>query len=229
MRLAAYKFFVLFTFYTTLYCAMTVTVGAIVLQAKNARNEPADGFIIGSLVLGGFFGIFASALTMTASHHILKNLTNVDYLKTKNMVYQLAIRVPRGTPPGFDYTVINYPLPKLETATSSPHSSNRPPLNEPTSSRDLLATRTFAVVRTEKGENPWDLGLYRNWKSVMGNNIIDWFLPINLPPSESYENTVSFYEMGPLVEELRKRFKLPELPDVEKEGVESKELNKTQH
>jgi len=209
---------------------MTVIVGAIVLQAKNARNEPADGFIIGSLVLGGFFGIFASALTVTASHYIFKNLTNVDYLKTKNMVYQLAIRVPRGTPAGLDYAVINYPLPKLDTATPSPHSSGQPPPNEPASSRDLLATRTFAVVRTEKGENPWDLGFYRNWKSVMGNNPIDWVLPIHLPPSESYENNVSFYEMGPLVEQLRKRFNLPGLPDMEKEGgIESKELNTTQH
>jgi palmitoyltransferase len=79
-----------------------------------------------------------------------------------------------------------------------------------------LAQRTFAVVRTEKGENPFDIGVYRNWKSVMGNNIIDWLLPLNRSPCEIFENNESFYEMGPLIQDLRARYSLPDIATTEK-------------
>jgi palmitoyltransferase len=62
------------------------------------------------------------------------------------------------------------------------------------------------------GENPWDLGLYGNWKSVMGDNPIDWLLPFNESPCAKHEDEESFYELGPLYQQLRARFGLPEVP-----------------
>lgn len=151
--------------------------------------------------------------------YILLNLTTVDYIKAKNVVHQLAIRVPRGTPPGQNYSVVTYPLPRPPGGANS---AKRTVGNEVISPRDQLATRTFAVVKTEMGENPWDLGYYRNWKSVMGNNIVDWLLPINKSPCALHENNVSFYEMGPLYQKLRDRFQLPPL-SAESEGIEMRE------
>jgi len=151
-------------------------------------------------------------MTLTSVRYILMNLTAVDYVKSKNIVHQLAIRVPRGTPPGPNYNVITYPLPH-----PADHAAARN--NELLSARDQLATRTFAIVKTEKGENPWDLGYSRNWKSIMGDNIIDWLLPLKDSPCSHYENNVSFYEMGPLYHQLRIRFGLPELPKDEKAEI----------
>ncbi|KAK5656508.1 hypothetical protein OQA88_4485 [Cercophora sp. LCS_1] len=216
----SYKFFVQFTFYTAIYCAIVIVGAAICLRDLIEDGLTTDGFIIAVLAIAGFFGIFTFAMTGTAVHYICVNLTNVDFVKAKTLVHQLAIRVPRGTPPGAGYGVITYPLSR-DGASATPPSLERAGTVEPVSPRDRLAARTFAIVRTEKGENPWDLGLYRNWKSVMGSNIADWLLPFNPSPCESFENNESFYEMGPLIQELRKRFSIPEIPPSEKNGVDS--------
>jgi palmitoyltransferase len=183
-----------------------VIVTAVIYVESNARNEASiDGFAVAVLAISALFGLFTFTMTATSVRYILVNLTTVDYVKSKTLVHQLAIRVPRGTPSCQDYPVITYPLPKPVPGQAA--------ASESSCSRDQLATRSFAIVKTEMGENPWDLGFYRNWISVMGDNIIDWLLPFNLSPCVSYESNESFYEMGPLVQRLRARFHLPELSD----------------
>jgi len=205
----AFKFFVQFTFYTAIYCIIVIVAGVICLQSKVRNGDGIDGVVIGALAIAALFGLFTLTMTLTSMRYIFINLTTVDYLKSKNVVHQLAIRVPRGTPPGQNYNVITYPLP---SSTISSDVSGQTPTGELCSPRDQLATRTFAIVRTEMGENPWDLGYYRNWKSVMGNNLIDWLLPLNESPCAKHEDAESFYELGPLYHQLRVRFGLPEVP-----------------
>lgn len=154
--------------------------------------------------------------------YILLNLTTIDYLKAKSVVHQLAIRVPQGTPPGQNYNVITYPLPQSANGPN-PAGQTTTTTDEFLSPRDQLATRTYAIVRTEMGENPWDLGYYRNWTSVMGDNLIDWLLPFNESPCAIYNNNESFYEMGPLYQELRTRFGLPEVVPAGKGSAEMRE------
>ncbi|KAK3695562.1 DHHC palmitoyltransferase-domain-containing protein [Podospora appendiculata] len=190
----SFKFFVQFTFYTTLYCIIAISAGALCLKTLVESGAGVDGFVIGILGIGGFFGLFTFTMTLSAGRYILVNLTNVDYLKSKTLVHQLAIRVPRGTEPGIEYGVVTYPLPK---PMSSPRLSGQTVTFEPLSERDQLALRTFAIVRTEIGENPWDLG----------------------SPCEGSETSESFYEMGPLYHELRTRFRLPELSEEKKESI----------
>ncbi len=197
-----------------MYCTVNIVAASMCLSALVQSNSPLDGFVIGLLAIAAFFGLFTFAMTGTSVRYACENLTNVDYIKAKTLVHQLAIRVPLGTPPGVNYGIINYPLPKAKpnATESSPTPSSSVP------------TRTFAIVRSEKGENPFDLGTYRNWKSIMGNNVLDWFLPFNPSPCETYENSTSFYEMGPLYQELRSRYGLPDLPKSETGGVEMAEL-----
>ncbi|KAK3943969.1 putative palmitoyltransferase [Diplogelasinospora grovesii] len=216
----SFKFFLQFVFYATLYCLVVLAAGALSLSLSIRSGSGADGFVIGVLAIGGFFGLFAFAMTLTGMRYVLINLTNIDDLQAKFMVYQLAIRVPRDTPPGEKYGIITYPLPKPESRKyesgndSGTHlSGSTSEGNELVSARDALATRTFAIVKTEMGENPWHLGLYGNWKSVMGSNVFDWLLPIRQSPCVTYENNESFYEMGPLCRELRTRYGLPEISD----------------
>lgn len=225
----SFKFFLQFTFYAALYCVVVITACAMNVRYLLRTEAGVDGYVVGLLAISAFFGLFTLAMTGTSVRYVCSNLTNVDFIKAKTLVHQLAIRVPRGTQPGANYGIINYPLPKAtpETAEPSPHLSGQTATNEPVSPRDLLATRTFAVVKSEKGENPWNLGVYRNWKSVMGGNIIDWLLPFNPSPCESYENNESFYEMGPLYQELRSRFNLPEIPPSER-GVGTMDMEKRQ-
>ncbi|KAK4172508.1 putative palmitoyltransferase [Triangularia setosa] len=204
----SFKFFVQFTGYTALYCIVVIVATVICLKSKLESGKGVDGLVIAALAISAFFGLFTFTMTATSIRYAIVNLTNVDYLKSKNIVHQLAIRVPWGTQGTPKYSVITYPLPKR---SGSGH--------EEASPRDQLAIRTFAIVKTEMGENPWDLGPYRNWKSIMGNSPIDWLLPIKPSPCAVYENNESFYEMGPLYQQLRGRFGLPELSSSEKDEV----------
>jgi palmitoyltransferase len=79
---------------------------------------------------------------------------------------------------------------------------------EQLSARDLNATRTFAVLKMlEPGDSPWDLGQpLLNWQTVMGINMLDWFLPIRRSPCCKHEDSESQFQIGPAVDYLRARF-----------------------
>jgi palmitoyltransferase len=166
--------------------------------------------VIAIIAMASFFGLFTFGMSTLSTRYIFLNLTNVEELRQKSTVHQLAIRVPSDTEPGPQYYLISYPLPErgLNPKTQSSSSAE-----QTTSPRDLLATRKFAVVKTQLGENPWDVGPYRNWVSVMGSNIIDWILPIHHSPCITAESNTSFYEMGSVYDELKTRYSLPQLAD----------------
>lgn len=215
----SFKYFIQFTFYAALYWTVVIVAAVMSLKSKLDGEAGLDGQIAAVIALGAFFGLFSATMAATAMRYACLNLTNVDYIKSKTIVHQIAIRVPRGTPASTNYSVVTYPLPKPSNG-SAPRSSPDIPTADRNALRDQLATRTFAIVKTEMGENPWDLGYYRNWKSIMGDAIVDWFLPIKQSPCASYENNESFYEMGPLYPELRARFSLPGISaEEEKRGM----------
>jgi palmitoyltransferase len=209
----AYKFFVQFVVYTALYCIVALSASAYTL-AQMRTEGIVDSQVIAVIALGAFFGLFTVSMTLATARYIFINQTNVDVLKGKSMVHQLAIRVPRDTPPSTEYVLITYPLPKHDAngASNSASPSSTKTSSQPAQlERDQLATRTFAVVKTRMGENPWDLGWYSNWTSIMGNTIWEWVLPLHQSPCVGAENNISFYEMGTLYPALRRRFGLPDL------------------
>lgn len=162
----------------------------------------ADYWVV--LGLAAFFGLFTFMMSATSCRYIFLNVTTVEILKRETTVYQLAIRVARGTPRSEAYETVTYPLPKPQVNGTSVHSS------PDTSVRDDMATRTFAIVRTEMSENPWDLGYYNNWKQIMGDKVWDWFLPIHRSPccDHRFKSDQSAYPLGPLYTTLRERFGL---------------------
>ncbi|KAJ4419307.1 palmitoyltransferase pfa5 [Neurospora sp. IMI 360204] len=216
----SFKYFIQFTFYASLCAIVIITACALCTRQRLHTGHGLDGFVIAVLALSGLLGFFTVTMFITSVRYVLLNMTNIDYLKSKNFVHNLAIRVPRGTQSCEKYKVITYPISK--PGDSSPQLSGDAGARGVASERDMLATRTFAVVKTELGENPWDLGLYRNWKSVMGNGIVDWLLPLKDSPCVTYENNESFYEMGPIYLRVRERFGLPPLTDDEKGFTTSK-------
>jgi palmitoyltransferase len=83
-------------------------------------------------------------------------------------------------------------------------------LRERLSTRDLNATKTFAILSTsEPGDNPWNLGSrLSNWKTVMGTNVFDWFLPVRQSPCSNHEDPESHFSLGPTVDRLREEHSL---------------------
>ncbi|KAK7754585.1 Palmitoyltransferase pfa5 [Diatrype stigma] len=216
--MVTFKFFVQFTTYGTLYCVLVIAVSASCL-AMELRTErvPADSRLIAGVALAAFFGLFAFTMTATSLRYVLLNMTSVDMLRSGTKVYQLAVRVPRGTRSTDNFTTVSYPLPKLELGINGEANKRlRPGTNAGNDSsdgsrpnaRDALATRTFAILRTEPGENPWHLGYWGNWKSVMGSHVIDWLLPIRKSPCVNHEGHEGFYRMGPILADIRARYGL---------------------
>ncbi|TDZ15477.1 Palmitoyltransferase PFA5 [Colletotrichum orbiculare MAFF 240422] len=213
----SFKYFAQFTFYCTLYCTISLATAAYCLS-KQLRSGSTDGRTISGVAIAAFFGLFTFLMTATSWRFIFLNITNIDALR-KSWVHQLAIRVPSDTPPGPGYGLITYPLPKYPPGAST--SSNA--TVDSTSPRDRLATRVFAIVMTEKDENPWDLGWRRNWTSIMGHSLIDWLLPIRGSPCAVHDSMESDYEMGPLLQTLRERHRLRN-PNQPSEWVEMQEV-----
>lgn len=107
------------------------------------------------------------------------------------------------------------PRPKKRTVDESPNSptkskkiwkgtityplhlaTDRPPIPAP-------APRTFAVLQTPPGLNPWNLGTaYRNFKAVFGNKPHDWLLPLKHSPCCDHSSMISEFPLGPEFELL---------------------------
>ncbi|ORY60634.1 palmitoyltransferase PFA5 [Pseudomassariella vexata] len=261
----SFKFFTQFTMYTACYCGVVLGAAGSSLQKQIRAGEPFDSHFIGVLGLAGFFGLFTLSMTLASWRYISINMTNVDMFGAKSKVYQLAVRVPLGTPSTDTYNTVTYPLPRPESSTKMlgfltaamgslserPHSdssngheqakdqgdastengdtgingSSEHP-KEPQNARDALAQRTYAILRTDPGENPWDLGFWQNWKDVMGNNILDWFLPLRRSPCTCHDSQESYYRMGPLLSELRARYGIGEMPRDEANWIQMSETTR---
>ncbi|KAI2617121.1 zf-DHHC-domain-containing protein [Hypoxylon sp. NC1633] len=237
----SFKFFVQFTTYTACYCGVVLGATASSIHKQLSEGFPLDPHFIPAIVLAAFFGLFTFLMTVTSMRYIFLNMTNVDMLGSQSKVYQLAVRVPRGTGPTDKFTVVTYPLPRPVEVTNgqskefagsgmadSSGSGARSNDTLPTPARDELATRTFAILKTEPGENPWDLGIWRNWQTVMGTNALDWILPFRRSPCVRHEGHDSFYPTGHVLADVLVRYNLADLAMRHEGavGLEMKELGR---
>jgi len=172
-------------------------------------------------------------MTISNMQHLYANLTTVDAIDAARRTVYLAIRV-RETD--------RSPEVPMEHTDAVPASRQKPgerknpfaprqhgnfdkglpiawtstityPLYNKNNS--TLASRpvTFAVIKTPPGLNPWDLGFMNNVKSVMGQNVLEWFLPLRLSPEakramelgDRGEGGGSTYPMGNHFEDIKRR------------------------
>ncbi|KAH9905298.1 zf-DHHC-domain-containing protein [Xylariomycetidae sp. FL2044] len=226
----SFKFFIQFTMYTAAYCAIVLGATASSLRKQINEGKPLDPYLLAAMVLAAFFGLFTFLMTVTSMRYIFLNMTNIDNLNYRSKVYQLAVRVPNGTQSTDKFATITYPLPKpgqeinrsvnggAVAGVSEGHHSGAQSEDNNATNRDRLASRTFAILKTEPGENPWDIGSWRNWQSVMGSNPFDWFLPIRKSPCVNHEDPQSYYPMGPVLSDVCKRYGIPNVVTTNEQG-----------
>ncbi|PHH74091.1 hypothetical protein CDD82_5111 [Ophiocordyceps australis] len=223
----SFNFFFHFTFYTTCLCSISIAAGAYSLHRQVLSASSIDAWAIVIIGIASLFGLFTLVMCLTATRFLFTNTTNIDVLRPKQ-VFSLAIRVPLDTQPSTSFATITYPLthassfqprlppPALLSIVKYPpperhlHPAGPPPPLPTSSDRDRLAVRKFAIVRTEPRENPWALGFWANFKSVMGNNVLEWILPIRHSPCCNHDSMVSDYTFGPLLATLKKRCNIPD-------------------
>jgi palmitoyltransferase len=176
-------------------------------QIKSGASLSAPAIVL--LGVASFFGLFAFTMASLSLRFAFLNVTNIENLRGRDKVYQLAIRIPLHDTPGRaanaparDYETITFPLadPRFDGnrflySSGGPGSTNG-------QVAPAAAEHRFAIVKTEAGDNPWDTGsAFANFQSVMGTGgPLDWLLPLRLSPCCAYNCE---YPAGPVVERLR--------------------------
>lgn len=144
------------------------------------------------------------------------NCTTVENLTRKTKVWHLAVRVPesyqppsagriREGPNSAQLKTVTYPLPQwTPIATALPAGTDTAiSPNGSASERTTPALRTFVVLMSNPGDNPWNLGALKNIKQVLGYRWWDWLLPLKYSPCCNHESQESAYVLGPAVERMR--------------------------
>lgn len=196
-----------------MYCAVCMSAAAYKTSQLARAGRPVDAVAIALIAVAAFFGLFSSTMAMLSLRFCFINSTNIESLLPTKKVYQLAIRIPlRQTPPGSDaasttttdYETVTFPLLDMPDGGSI-NRGRAEPAYQNSGLRPPTPEHKFAIVKTEMGDNPWDLGSYlANFQSVMGRNVLEWLLPLKMSPCCAYNDE---YPMGPAVDRLRERLK----------------------
>lgn len=119
---------------------------------------------------------------------LILNTTTIENLSRHSKVWQLAIHIasPPSSPSAIGFSTISFPLTSATPAQQ--------PVNPP---------KTFAILHSIPGENPWDLGPMENVKSVMGEHVYDWILPLKHSPCSNHNRSDSQFALGSVVERMR--------------------------
>ena len=131
-------------------------------------------------------------MTGSSLQFALINTTTIENLSRKTIVWSLAIYMPKPpeTPIGF------------RTISFSKGTTN-PDYDISAEEQASGAIKTFAILHTKPGENPFDLGPYQNFKTVMGDYWYDWLLPIKYSPCCNHDRRDGQFAMGPVVRRMR--------------------------
>lgn len=191
----SFKFFLQFTSWASVYCIFNLTVMAIFVAELRRQTSTLNVHWVITIAFGGLFGLFALGMSFSSMQFVLLNTTTIENLSRHSKVWTLAVLIPKNSlhplPPPFH--TITYPLGYV--------GPNQDEMARPQTL--AVRPRTFAILHSKPGENPWDLGSFRNFKSVMGDHWYDWFLPIRYSPCIHHDRYEAQFETGPVVQRMR--------------------------
>jgi len=134
-------------------------------------------------------------MTSTTTQFILRNTTTIDNLSAATKVYQIAIYDPFAPPVNSRDSIytsattehgtptLDWQTPQLPQSSAAIKRLTFPDADPALANMGMVPRRTFVVAKTEPGENPWRLEKrIDNFKEVMGERVLDWFLPIRNSP-----------------------------------------------
>ena len=151
-------------------------------------------------------------MSLSSLQFVLLNTTSVENLSRKVKIWTLAIYIPR-----------DIPLP-----TNKPFQTITYPLTPSTQGASVDPPRTFAILHSKVGENPFDLGPYGNFKDIMGTNFFDWLIPLRYSPCCDHERGESAFALGPVVQRMREEAGIA-IPRGEKEKKRRRRRHSRSH
>ncbi|KAG8525813.1 uncharacterized protein KY384_000573 [Bacidia gigantensis] len=167
----SFKFFVQFVAYTAIYCTFVLILVAVLLHEYVKAYHKIHVHWVVTLAMAALFGLFTVGMTGSSLQFALVNTTTIENLSRKTVVYQLAIHLPRPPQERPPFPTISFPV------------------TQPTAYTDIAGhgLKTFAILHSRPGDNPWDLGAFGNFKSVMGEQWYDWLLPLKYSPCTKHD------------------------------------------
>lgn len=225
-----HKWFIQFLVYAAFFSVFVLITNAYMLSDQQRRIGDLNAHIIVATGIGGLFSLFSVGMAGNTIHLAFQNITTVETLDRARRFCHLAVfvnareleaiitarsaRSSNDAPSPYE-TTITYPLQPAPPRTSTERNSTTDDrVSEPSRTGPALPSssrepRTFAVLRTHSGDNPWDLGPFSNWKQIMGARFVDWFLPIKHSPMCRRDRSDFEYPFGPVVDRLKREAGIP--------------------
>lgn len=217
-----FKFFILFNCYAALFAAFVmIAMAFFVAEVKSGHHSLNANWAV-LLGLAAFFLLFTFSMAARSIGATLQNLTTIEQLGQKRRTMFLAVNISSGThtipPPPTLQPERDVPSPWVTTITYPLYSKSS---SSPSSSASSLAgrhpRRTFAVLKTREGMNPWDVSPFKNFAAVMGDHRHDWLLPVKMSPL-CRGGGESMYDLGPDFETLTRQAGFLPLDEVSGSG-----------
>lgn len=209
----SFKFFIQFTFYAALLCTHVLITIAYYFNQRQTLTGYMDPHWIVMLAVSGLFWLFSFGMFTSTSHFAITNITTIENLQRRTKIWHLACyvtpaQVQEASAKGLRLDMISYPRPREEQLEGSkqswwvaPSGSNTTSTSSPANAP--MVHRVFAILQSDPGQNPFDLGHLRNWQEVMGETIWAWF-SINQSPTTRH-GEFSMYKLGPVFKDMKKR------------------------
>ncbi|KAA8647120.1 DHHC family palmitoyltransferase [Aspergillus tanneri] len=223
----SFKFFIQFVFYTMIFCLFNLIVCTYFVAELKRDNVDVNPHLAVGIGLSGLFGLFAFGMTLSSLQLAMFNLTTIENINRRSAVWTLAIRVPNHILKKLHpqsqwaptFPTITYPLPPVPLR---PEAAARYQSYQPAEERHV-----FAILQTQPGENPFDLGSpIRNIQQVLGFSLLDWLLPLKHSPCADHNSQESAYAVGPVVSRLKQDAGLESSVDPEVEPTDRSSKHK---
>lgn len=174
-----HKFFIQFLFYGALYTTFSWIPVAIFLSERIRLLGSKPGIWIAMLPLCGIFMIFAVTMFFMTFWNQSINYTTIETLQ-RGSVHNIAMRTIRRDP---------------SSHSSRRNSSTRMDREKPNVLREIKLDdgREYVVFQTQPLVNPWDIGSMENLRSIMGNSLLQWFLPFQMSPCVRHDDVRGEY------------------------------------
>ncbi|KAF1988897.1 zf-DHHC-domain-containing protein [Aulographum hederae CBS 113979] len=209
------KFFIQFLCYATIFTAFLLITMAVLIADRRQKMGSIEVHWVVVLGLSALFFLFGAGMAGNTVMQALQNTTTVekvhrgyrtDYIAVliDPTMQQLPPAAPESTwrdgPTPYVGSIV-YPL-----RPSNGHSETwnfNPALRDQQGHELYPNSRRFAVLCLAPSQNPWDISPLRNMKSLMGEEILDWFFPIKYSPYMVHDYQDGYYPFGAVLERLK--------------------------
>ncbi|KAJ5689509.1 hypothetical protein N7462_003901 [Penicillium macrosclerotiorum] len=208
----SFKFFIQFVTYTMIFCTYSLIVAAYVTAEANRHNGKISPHWCVCIGLSALFGFFSSGMTLSSIQLAILNLTTIENLNRRSVVWTLAIRVPEhmldrlwatDSPWAPTFRMVSFP-------PQPPAPADQPQTTDPSTEE----RHVFAILHTLPGENPFSLGSgLKNLQQVMGYTVGEWLLPFKQSPCADHRSAESAFSLGPVVTRLKQEAGLAPTPE----------------